>query len=92
MDRPPRAFWQIWDMSFGFLGIQFGWGLPMANMSAIEYLRARGESASILRLAAPLTELIAQPIIGRSATAPVDGRNSGCMVGNPETIQKRACG
>ena len=41
MDRPPRPFWQIWDMSFGFLGIQFGWGLPMANMSALEYLRAR---------------------------------------------------
>jgi hypothetical protein len=29
MDGPPRAFWQIWNMSFGFLGIQFGWGLPM---------------------------------------------------------------
>jgi hypothetical protein len=34
MDRPPRAFWQIWNMSFGFLGIQFGWGLQMANMLA----------------------------------------------------------
>jgi hypothetical protein len=32
---PPRSFWQIWNMSFGFLGIQFGWGLQMANISAI---------------------------------------------------------
>jgi maltose/moltooligosaccharide transporter len=41
MDKPPRTFWQIWNMSFGFLGIQFGWGLQMANMSSIyEYLGA----------------------------------------------------
>jgi len=26
MGKPPRTFWQIWNMSFGFLGIQFGWG------------------------------------------------------------------
>ena len=39
--KPPLSFWQIWNMSFGFLGIQFGWGLQMANMSAIyEYLGA----------------------------------------------------
>ncbi len=52
-------------MSFGFLGIQFGWGLQMANMSAIyEYLGARADQIPILWLAAPLTGLIAQPIIG----------------------------
>ncbi len=33
--RPRLSFWQIWNMSFGFLGIQFGWGLQMANMSPI---------------------------------------------------------
>ena len=66
MDGPPRAFWQIWNMSFGFLGIQFGWGLQMAYMSAIyEYLRARTDELSILWLAAPLIGLIVQPIIGR---------------------------
>ena len=32
---PGLSFWQIWNMSFGFLGIQFGWGLQLANMSAI---------------------------------------------------------
>jgi hypothetical protein len=38
----PTNFWSIWNMSFGFLGIQFGWGLQMANMSAIyEYLGAK---------------------------------------------------
>src|SRR5579863_3172824 len=65
MDKPPRTFWQIWNLSFGFLGIQFGWGLQMANMSAIyEYLGARADQIPILWLAAPLTGLIVQPIIG----------------------------
>ena len=55
----------IWNMSFGFLGIQFGWGLQMANMSAIyEYLGASEGDIPILWLAAPLTGLIVQPIIG----------------------------
>src|ERR1700735_5030528 len=35
MQKPRLNFWQIWNMSFGFLGIQFGWGLQMANMSSI---------------------------------------------------------
>ncbi|MEM1278693.1 MAG: MFS transporter [Cyanobacteria bacterium P01_H01_bin.152] len=52
-------------MSFGFLGIQFGWGLQMANTSAIfEYLGAQADQIPILWLAAPLTGLIVQPIIG----------------------------
>ncbi len=63
--KPPLSFWQIWNMSFGFLGIQFGWGLQMANMSAIyEYLGAKADDLPILWLAAPLTGLIVQPIIG----------------------------
>ena len=52
-------------MSFGFLGIQFGWGLQMANMSAIyEYLGAEAHQIPLLWLAAPLTGLIVQPIVG----------------------------
>jgi maltose/moltooligosaccharide transporter len=52
-------------MSFGFLGIQFGWGLQMANMSAIyEYLGAQADQIPMLWLAAPLTGLLVQPIIG----------------------------
>ena len=71
MDKPPRTFWQIWNLSFGFFGIQFGWGLQMANMSAIyEYLGARADQIPILWLAAPLTGLLVQPIVGRPATAP----------------------
>src|SRR5579863_14576 len=66
--KPERTFWQIWNMSFGFLGIQFGWGLQMANMSAIyEYLGARADQIPILWLAAPLTGLIVQPIIGHAS-------------------------
>src|SRR5499427_1174508 len=68
MDKPTQSFWQIWNMSFGFLGIQFGWGLQMANMSAIyEYLGARADQIPILWLAAPLTGLLVQPIIGHSS-------------------------
>jgi maltose/moltooligosaccharide transporter len=63
--KPQLSFWQIWNMSFGFLGIQFGWGLQMANMSAIyEYLGAKPEDIPMLWLAAPLTGLLVQPFIG----------------------------
>jgi maltose/moltooligosaccharide transporter len=66
MQQQPRlSFWQIWNMSFGFLGIQFGWGLQMANMSSIySFLGAREDQLSLLWIAAPLTGLIVQPIIG----------------------------
>lgn len=65
MTRPRLSFWQIWNMSFGFLGIQFGWGLQMGNMSAIyEKLGAEPDRIPILWLAAPLTGLVVQPIVG----------------------------
>ncbi len=65
MQKPRLSFWQIWNMSFGFLGIQFGWGLQMANMSAIyEYLGAKPDQIPMLWLAAPLTGLLIQPIVG----------------------------
>ena len=68
MEKPTRNFWQIWNMSFGFLGIQFGWGLQMANMSAIyEYLGASADQIPILWLAAPLTGLLVQPLIGHAS-------------------------
>jgi maltose/moltooligosaccharide transporter len=61
----PTRFLTIWNISFGFLGIQLGWALQMANMSAIyEYLGARADQIPMLWLAAPLTGLIVQPIIG----------------------------
>jgi maltose/moltooligosaccharide transporter len=63
--KPQLSFWQIWNMSFGFLGIQFGWGLQMANMSPIyKYLGAADDQIPLLWLAAPLTGLLVQPIIG----------------------------
>ena len=63
--RSPLALPAIWNMSFGFFGIQFGWGLQMANMSAIyQYLGASESDLAILWLAAPVTGLIVQPIIG----------------------------
>ena len=65
-DLPQKInFRQLWNMNFGFLGIQFGWGLQMVNMSAIfEHLGANAHQIPILWLAAPLTGLLIQPIIG----------------------------
>ena len=65
MDKPRLNFWQIWNMSFGFLGIQFGFALQNANVSRIfETLGASIDSIPILWIAAPTTGLIVQPIIG----------------------------
>lgn len=63
--KPRLSFWQIWNMSFGFLGIQFGFALQNANVSRIfESLGADIGNIPILWLAAPVTGLIVQPIIG----------------------------
>lgn len=65
MKKVPLNVCQLWNMNFGFLGIQFGWGLQMANMSAIfEHLCADTDQIPILWIAAPFTGLIVQPIIG----------------------------
>jgi maltose/moltooligosaccharide transporter len=65
MQKPRLSFWQLWNMSFGFLGIQFGWGLQLANMSAIyAKLGADPSRIPILWLAGPITGLLVQPIIG----------------------------
>jgi len=65
MIKPTLRFWQIWNMSFGFFGIQFGFGLQNANVSRIfQTLGAEVEQIPILWIAAPVTGLIMQPIIG----------------------------
>jgi maltose/moltooligosaccharide transporter len=64
-DKPKLSFWQIWNMSFGFLGIQFGFALQGGFMSRIfQTLGAEKDDIPILWIAAPLTGLIIQPIIG----------------------------
>ncbi len=63
--KPRLSFWQIWNMSFGFLGIQFGFALQNGNMSRIfETMGAKEDELAFLWLAAPTTGLIIQPIIG----------------------------
>lgn len=65
MTKPRLRFLEIWNMSFGFLGIQFGWGLQLANMSAIyTKLGAEPDKIAFLWLAGPVTGLLVQPIIG----------------------------
>lgn len=63
--KPRLTFWEIWNMSFGFLGIQFGFALQNANVSRIfETLGASIDNIPILWIAAPVTGLVVQPIIG----------------------------
>jgi len=63
--RPRLSPAEMFNMSFGFLGIQFGWGLQLANMSAVyERLGARSDQVPLLWLAAPVTGLLVQPVIG----------------------------
>lgn len=64
-NKSPLQFWQIRNMSFGFLGIQFGFALQNANVSRIfETLGVSIDQIPILWLATPVTGLLVQPIIG----------------------------
>src|SRR5882724_119857 len=63
--KPHLSFWQIWNMCFGFLGLQFGFALQNANVSRIfQTLGASVDAIPSLWIAAPLTGLLVQPIIG----------------------------
>ena len=63
--QPELGFWQIWNMCFGFLGIQFGFALQNANVSRIfQSLGASIDELPLLWLAGPVTGLLVQPVIG----------------------------
>lgn len=63
--KPSLTFWQIWNMCFGFLGLQFGFALQNANVSRIfQSLGADLDQIPIMWIAAPLTGLLVQPVIG----------------------------
>jgi maltose/moltooligosaccharide transporter len=63
--KPLLTFWQIWNMTFGFMGVQFGFALQNANSSRIlQIYGADVEHLSLFWLAAPLTGMIIQPIVG----------------------------
>lgn len=65
MQKPALGFWQVWNMCFGFMGIQFGFALQNANVSRIfQSLGASVDELPLLWLAAPVTGLLVQPIIG----------------------------
>jgi maltose/moltooligosaccharide transporter len=65
MEKRRLGFWEIWNMSFGFLGIQFGFALQGGFMSNIfTTLGANKDEIPLMWIAAPLTGLIVQPIIG----------------------------
>lgn len=63
--KPILSFWQIWNLSFGFLGVQIGYSLQNANTSRIlQSLGADVHELSYFWLAAPIAGLIVQPIVG----------------------------
>ncbi|GGE76695.1 MFS transporter [Massilia psychrophila] len=63
--KPRLSFWQLWNMSFGFFGIQFGFALQSANVSRIfSTLGAEADKLPLFWLAAPVTGLLVQPVIG----------------------------
>lgn len=65
LKKPRLGFWQLWNMSFGFFGIQFGFALQNANTSRIfSTLGANPDDLALFWLAAPVTGLLVQPIIG----------------------------
>lgn len=63
--KPRLNFWSLWNMSFGYVGIQFGFALQNANVSRIfETLGARVDEIPILWIAGPVTGLVVQPVVG----------------------------
>lgn len=65
MDRPRQGFWGLWNISFGFFGIQIGFALQNANASRIfQSLGTPLESLGLMWVAAPLTGLLVQPVVG----------------------------
>ena len=65
MKKPELSFWQIWNLSFGFLGVQIGYSLQNSNTSSIfESLGADVSHLSYFWLAAPIAGMIIQPIVG----------------------------
>ncbi|NTS77407.1 MFS transporter [Catenovulum sp. SM1970] len=68
MKQPKLSFWQMWNVSFGFLGVQFGFALQNANVSRIlSDLGADLHSLSLFWLVAPIMGLIIQPIVGSAS-------------------------
>lgn len=69
MKKQPRlSFWQIWNLSFGFLGVQFGFALQNANASRIlSNLGADLHSLSLFWLVAPVMGLLIQPVVGAAS-------------------------
>lgn len=68
MQKPNLSFWQIWNVSFGFLGVQMGFALQNANVSRVlSDLGADLHSLSLFWLAAPIMGLLVQPLVGAAS-------------------------
>jgi maltose/moltooligosaccharide transporter len=65
MEKPRQGFWGLWNISFGFFGIQVAFGLQNANVSRIfQSLGSSIDDLAILWIAGPMTGLLVQPLVG----------------------------
>ena len=65
MEKPRQGFWGLWNISFGFFGIQVAFGLQNANVSRIfQSLGSNVDDLAFLWIAGPVTGLLVQPLIG----------------------------
>lgn len=63
--KPNLSFWQLWNLSFGFFGVQIAYALQSANISRIfATLGADPHKLSYFWILPPLMGIIVQPIVG----------------------------
>lgn len=68
--KPNLSFWKLWNLSFGFFGVQIAYALQSANISRIfATLGADPHSLSYFWILPPLMGILVQPIMAHSATA-----------------------
>lgn len=80
-NKPDLSFWSLWNLSFGFFGVQIAYALQSANISRIfATLGADPHELSYFWLLPPLAGLIIQPIVALSATAPGVGSDGACLI------------
>ena len=66
IQKPQLTFWQLWNLSFGFFGVQIAYSLQSANISRVfATLGADPHNLSFFWILPPLMGMIVQPLVGR---------------------------
>ena len=65
IQKPDLSFWKLWNLSFGFFGVQIAYALQSANISRIfATLGADPHNLSYFWILPPLMGILVQPIVG----------------------------